>query len=168
MIATIRVPQSKLDEYDAVLESVGDDEVLIVLSAEFDDGCRATVKVEFLDGDSHITACLGRGDNKSMSLPFDCETLEGKHIFDLDGEDFIVIVEGTIASDPDANCCMVGCFESCEGYPCFREEPDLESHFEHGQWWISDLVSGAQWSVVDAGDGIESWVSFEQVSEGKE
>ena len=168
MIARIRVPQSQLDQYDAILESV-DDDTVIALSAKFDDGRTATVKVEFLHDDLYITARLEQGDNEGMSLPFDSETLEGRYVFDLDGEELTVIVEGTIASDPDADCCMVACFESWQGYPCFREEPHLQAHFEHGQWWISDLISGAQWSVVDVGDGTgESWVSFEQVSEGDE
>ena len=45
----------------------------------------------------------------------------------------------------------------------------IRSHFEHGQWWITDNDTGAQWSVVDcqteAGD---NYYGFEQVSEGEE
>lgn len=36
--------------------------------------------------------------------------------------------------------------------------------FEHGQWWVTDLDSGAQWSVCDA--NTPSGFCFEQVTEG--
>lgn len=40
--------------------------------------------------------------------------------------------------------------------------------FEHGQWWIVDNVTGAQWSVVDAEGGTSvDGFDFEQVSEGE-
>ena len=42
--------------------------------------------------------------------------------------------------------------------------------FEHGQWFITDLDSGAQWAVVDAADaysGIDGF-DFEQVTAGEE
>ncbi len=29
----------------------------------------------------------------------------------------------------------------------------IHADFEHGQWWITNLDSGAQWSVVDADGG---------------
>jgi hypothetical protein len=39
--------------------------------------------------------------------------------------------------------------------------------FEHGQWWITNLRSGAQWSVVDAEGGLAvDGFDFEQVTEG--
>lgn len=46
---------------------------------------------------------------------------------------------------------------------------NLSADFEHGQWWITHVPSGAQWSVVDA----EGWNSVdgfdvEQVSFGEE
>lgn len=40
----------------------------------------------------------------------------------------------------------------------------LSADFEHGQWWITDLDTGAQWSVVDTSRGYD----FEQVTEGEE
>lgn len=44
---------------------------------------------------------------------------------------------------------------------------DYQADFEHGQWWVTDLRSGAQWSVVDCQtqDGID-YLDFEQVSQG--
>lgn len=39
--------------------------------------------------------------------------------------------------------------------------------FEHGQWWVTDLVSGAQWSVADASGGRSvDGFDFENVTEG--
>lgn len=45
----------------------------------------------------------------------------------------------------------------------------LVADFEHGQWWLTDLDTGAQWSVVDCEtpDGRE-YFGFEQVTEGEE
>ncbi len=45
----------------------------------------------------------------------------------------------------------------------------LTADYEHGQWWVTDLDSGAQWSVVDCEsvDGDE-YFGFEQVSQGDE
>jgi hypothetical protein len=40
---------------------------------------------------------------------------------------------------------------------------DVQVNFEHGQWWVTSLPTGAQWSVVETSNGIE----FEQVTEGK-
>jgi len=41
----------------------------------------------------------------------------------------------------------------------------LGATFEHGQWWVYSVVSGAQWSVVDAegGPSIDGF-DFEQVT----
>ena len=39
--------------------------------------------------------------------------------------------------------------------------------FEHGQYWVTDLDSGAQWSVNDAeGPGTVDGCDFEQVTPG--
>ncbi|MBU1621883.1 MAG: hypothetical protein KJ604_20700 [Gammaproteobacteria bacterium] len=47
--------------------------------------------------------------------------------------------------------------------------PRLQADFEHGQWWITDLRTGAQWSCVDAeGPGTVNGLDFEQVTEGDE
>lgn len=45
----------------------------------------------------------------------------------------------------------------------------LSVDFEHGQWWITELETGAAWSVVDAegGHAVDGF-DFEQVSEGDE
>jgi len=32
-------------------------------------------------------------------------------------------------------------------------ERKLQADFEHGQWWITSLKTGAQWSVVDSEGG---------------
>jgi predicted cupin superfamily sugar epimerase len=44
---------------------------------------------------------------------------------------------------------------------------DYQTDFEHGQWWVTDLRSGAQWSVVDCqtADGVD-YFDFEQVTRG--
>lgn len=43
----------------------------------------------------------------------------------------------------------------------------MQTDFEHGQWWVTDLRSGAQWSAVDCEtqDGV-FYFDFEQVSAG--
>lgn len=44
----------------------------------------------------------------------------------------------------------------------------FQADFEHGQWWVTDLDSGAQWSVVDCQrDGID-YLDFEEVTRGEE
>ena len=47
---------------------------------------------------------------------------------------------------------------------------NLASFFEHGQWWVEHIPSGAQWSVVDAGNREQGpdGFGFEQVTEGEE
>jgi hypothetical protein len=44
-----------------------------------------------------------------------------------------------------------------------------QADFEHGQWWITRLKDGAQWSVVDcqAGIGGVKYLDFEQVTCGE-
>jgi hypothetical protein len=43
----------------------------------------------------------------------------------------------------------------------------LRADYEHGQWWITDLETGAQWSVVDCWtDAIGDYFGFEQVTAG--
>jgi len=43
----------------------------------------------------------------------------------------------------------------------------IQTDFEHGQWWITILDTGAQYSVEDAesGSAIDG-IDFEQVTEG--
>ena len=43
----------------------------------------------------------------------------------------------------------------------------IQADFEHGQWWITNLETGAQWAVVDAegGESVDGF-DFEQVTEG--
>ncbi len=40
--------------------------------------------------------------------------------------------------------------------------------FEHGQWWVTELGTGAQWSACDSGPGPDSHggFCFEQVTQG--
>ena len=44
----------------------------------------------------------------------------------------------------------------------------ISADFEHGQWWITDITRGAQWSVCDAEgskeNGVFNGFCFEQVS----
>lgn len=42
-----------------------------------------------------------------------------------------------------------------------------QTDFEHGQWWVTNLDTGAQWSVVDCEtpEGV-FYFDFEQVSYG--
>lgn len=45
----------------------------------------------------------------------------------------------------------------------------LSVFFEHGQWWVENKVTGAQYSVVDAeGPSAIDGFDFEQVTEGEE
>jgi hypothetical protein len=50
-----------------------------------------------------------------------------------------------------------------------RSYVEFRAFFEHGQWWIEHLPSGAQWAVNDAEtrDG-EATFDFEQVTIGEE
>ena len=41
----------------------------------------------------------------------------------------------------------------------------IQADYEHGQWWITELGTGAQWSVCDAsGPGSVQGFDFEQVT----
>lgn len=46
---------------------------------------------------------------------------------------------------------------------------NVRSFFEHGQWWVEDTETGAQWAVNDAetATGEESF-DYEQVTQGDE
>lgn len=50
-----------------------------------------------------------------------------------------------------------------------RRRCGLSIYFEHGQWWISYLRSGASWSVCDAegGPAVDGF-DFELITEGAE
>ena len=47
---------------------------------------------------------------------------------------------------------------------------DYQADFEHGQWWVTDRRTGAQWSVVDCrtaeGPSGVDYLDFEQVTQG--
>jgi hypothetical protein len=46
---------------------------------------------------------------------------------------------------------------------------NLTAFFEHGQWWIEHIPSGAQWSVCDVScPGCPEGFAFEQVTQGSE
>ena len=48
-------------------------------------------------------------------------------------------------------------------------EGRLQADFEHGQWYVTDVDSGAQWSVNDAEDkNGKFFFFFEQITEGDE
>lgn len=44
----------------------------------------------------------------------------------------------------------------------------LQVDFEHGQWWVTDLRTGTQWSVVDCENAQGFYFGFEKVTEGIE
>ena len=48
-----------------------------------------------------------------------------------------------------------------------RSRQPLLAFFEHGQWWVENRDTGAQWSVVDAegGQSVDGF-DFENVTEG--
>jgi hypothetical protein len=50
-----------------------------------------------------------------------------------------------------------------------RNASGFSFDFEHGQWWVTELGTGAQWSVVDAegGDSVDGF-DFEQISYGED
>lgn len=54
---------------------------------------------------------------------------------------------------------------ACGFLDCPPEE--LQADYEHGQWWITHLITGAQWSACDAvaADAVDGFI-FEQVTEG--
>lgn len=45
---------------------------------------------------------------------------------------------------------------------------NVNTYFEHGQWWVSCNDCGAAWSVVDAIIDNEEIFDFEEVSAGDE
>jgi len=50
-----------------------------------------------------------------------------------------------------------------------RTYVEFRAFFEHGQWWVEHLPSGAQWSVCDAtGPSCPDGFDFEQVTQGDE
>ena len=74
------------------------------------------------------------------------------------------------STDPDNTDNLVGCFETSDQtdhFPAYYQ-PSLRSFFEHGQWWIQDIPSGASWSVNDAEENGEDYYDFELVSGGDE
>lgn len=45
----------------------------------------------------------------------------------------------------------------------------IDTTFEHGHWWVTDLRTGAQWDAVDAEGGRSvNGFDFEQVTDGDE
>jgi hypothetical protein len=52
-----------------------------------------------------------------------------------------------------------------ESRPKMARHRRIQTDFEHGQWWVIDLDTGAQWSVCDATPGP---FCFEQVTQGEE
>lgn len=43
-----------------------------------------------------------------------------------------------------------------------------QADFEHGQWWVTHLRTGAQWSAVDAERAGVAYLDFEQVTRGED
>jgi len=48
--------------------------------------------------------------------------------------------------------------------PELGAKDDLQVDWEHGQWWVTNRYTGAQWSVVETTRGLD----FEQVTQGDE
>ena len=51
------------------------------------------------------------------------------------------------------------------GSRLYKRREKYQYDFEHGQWWVTELGTGSQWSVAD---GAEGTFDFEQVSIGDE
>ena len=51
----------------------------------------------------------------------------------------------------------------------FGDPATYSTFFEHGQWWVENRDTGAQWSVVDAegGSSVDGF-DFERVTEGED
>ena len=49
-----------------------------------------------------------------------------------------------------------------------QHESNIAADFDHGQWFITCLSCGAQWSVNDAEDRSGEYYQFDQVSSGDE
>ena len=50
---------------------------------------------------------------------------------------------------------------------CGSTDGQIQTDFEHGQWWVTVLATGAQYSVVDAtGCGSVDGFRFENVTKG--
>jgi len=49
-----------------------------------------------------------------------------------------------------------------------QHESNIAADFEHGQWFITCLSCGAQWSVNDAEGKDGEYYQFDQVSNGDE
>jgi hypothetical protein len=58
--------------------------------------------------------------------------------------------------------------EAFKSSPLYEAHPNVDSYFEHGQWWITCLC-GAAWSVND-GEGPDTYdgFCFEETSAGDE
>lgn len=42
----------------------------------------------------------------------------------------------------------------------------LQFDYEHGQWWVTNVRTGAQWSAVDATPGVKgTGIDFEQITD---
>lgn len=66
--------------------------------------------------------------------------------------------------DPDVD--PEGAFDPSE-HGVDPQKARIRSHFEHGQWWITDNDTGAQWSVVDCQTETgDDYYGFEQVTQG--
>lgn len=64
--------------------------------------------------------------------------------------------------DPDVD--PEGAFNPSE-HGLDPQKTKIRSDYEHGQWWITDNDTGAQWSVVDCQTETgEDYYGFEQVT----
>lgn len=84
----------------------------------------------------------------------------------LDDGDLDVPWTGLKTEDPDnADEALVAFWDSDEATN--REGHNITTAFEHGQLWIHDNDTGANWSVIDEEPGINGY-GFERISQGDE
>lgn len=59
--------------------------------------------------------------------------------------------------------------EALEDHAGDEERNPFRAFFEHGQWWVENIHTGAQWSVNDAETQTgHKYFDYEQVTQGDE
>lgn len=100
-----------------------------------------TVKLEISDGQLYIKATAATDD-----APILCDELY----------DLPEIEEGATVEEVSPS------FEPSDFHP-----HDVTPHFEHGQWWLT-CNCGASWSAQDAEKNGETFIDWEEISDGVE
>ena len=94
---TILVPKAELDEINRLLSLItmpdtGADEVIKTCTAVFHDGIEADIKV--CNGDPPFVDPVLFQDGGQVAVMEVAEELDGEYIFDLDEDQYVVIVKG--------------------------------------------------------------------------